>query len=65
MNQSSSRLYILPAHMPPSSLVDAVQPGSVHGDLIVYLVRLANDTVDVGVLSINLLSHSPTDCVPC
>jgi hypothetical protein len=44
-------------------LLNSVQPGAIHGDLIINLVCLACDPLNVLVLCVHLVTHRATELV--
>jgi hypothetical protein len=50
-------------HPTSHDLLDSVQPGPVHSDLIIHLIGLARDPLDVLVLCVHLLPHGLTELV--
>jgi hypothetical protein len=57
--QSSQTLKVFFLNHVSSSadLMDPIQPRTVHSDLIIHLVSLADDTIDVLVLRVDFLAH--------
>jgi len=49
--------------VPSKASFDAIQPGTIHGNLVVYLVGLTNDALNVLVLGVHFFTHGATKMV--